>query len=48
MNGSYSDLLVGLANREVNKRAGGDGGSASLPLHEARDRYPHVLQRRGG
>src|SRR6266852_1329043 len=28
-----------LAIHEVNQRAGGDGGQAALPLHEARDRF---------
>ncbi len=33
------DLPVDLAIHEVNQRAGGDGGQAALPLHEARDRF---------
>jgi two-component system response regulator HydG len=33
------DLPVDLAIHEVNQRAGGDGEQASLPLHEARDRF---------
>src|SRR6266540_2467335 len=33
------DLPVDLAIHEVNQRAGGEGGQAALPLHEARDRF---------
>jgi transcriptional regulator with PAS, ATPase and Fis domain len=33
------DLPVDLVIHEVNQRAGGDGEQASLPLHEARERF---------
>jgi DNA-binding NtrC family response regulator len=33
------DLPVDLAIHEVKQRVGGDGGQASLPLHEARERF---------
>ena len=47
------DLPVDLAIHEVNQRAGGDGELASLPLHEARERFEQayvlrVLERENG